>query len=185
MADFSPRRLRRPRDPKTQGALSGARGPCYRATMSALAAEATRNVRDTLAVALEHTTEHAALVVSDARSALSRLLTAAYRECLPDARLLSFDDTEAEALKAAFAQLHEKDLVVLIQSSVFRIPEYRARVELFRHGIKVIEHSNLDRISDDEAGHYVAALAYDSAYYRGVGRALKARMDQAASARIE
>jgi hypothetical protein len=73
----------------------------------------------------------------------------------------------------------------LIQSSVFRIPEFRTRVELFRRGIKVIEHSNLDRMAVDEIPHYVAALAYDPAYYRGVGHALKVRMDAAATTRIE
>lgn len=153
--------------------------------MTTIAAEATRHVRDTLAIALEHTDAHAALLIADARTELARLLLEAYRECLPSAPALLFEEAGADAVKAAFAELREKDLVVLIQSSVFRIPEYRTRVELFRRGIKVIEHSNLDRLSSDEVPHYVAALAYDPAYYRSVGHALKARMDRAASARIE
>ena len=153
--------------------------------MSALAAEAVRNVRDTLAIALAHTAERAAVLVADERTPLSRLLLQAYRECLPGAQVLLFDDVAAEAVKAAFAELREHDLAVLIQSSVFRIPEFRTRVELFKHGIKVIEHSNLERMAEGEIAHYIAALAYDSAYYRGVGHALKARMDIAVSARIE
>jgi aminopeptidase len=153
--------------------------------MSAIADAATKNIGDTLSIAMEHTTARSALVVVDERSELSRLLTRAYRACLPDARVLAFDDAGADSVKAAFAELREHDLVVLIQSSVFRIPEFRTRVELFRRGIKVIEHSNLDRIASDEVAHYVAALAYDPAYYRGVGHALKARMDSAASTRIE
>jgi aminopeptidase len=153
--------------------------------MSAIADAARQNIADTLAIAMEHTATRTALVVADEHSELSRLLAEAYRACLPDARVLSFDVAGDVAVKAAFAQLHEHDLVVLIQSSVFRIPEFRTRVELFRHGIKVIEHSNLDRISSAEVEHYVAALAYDPAYYRGVGHALKARMDVAASARVE
>ena len=153
--------------------------------MSALAAEAVRNVRDTVSIALAHTAERAAVLVADERTALSRLLLQAYRECLPGAQVLFFDDAGAEAVKAAFAELREHDLAVLIQSSVFRIPEFRTRVELFKHGIKVIEHSNLDRMAEGELAHYIAALAYDPAYYRGVGHALKARMDVAASVRIE
>jgi hypothetical protein len=116
--------------------------------MSTILAEATRHVKDTLTIALEHSDSHTALLVVDARTALARLLVDAYRECLPRARVLLFEDTAAEGVKAAFAALREKDLVVLIQSSVFRIPEYRTRVELFKRGIKVIEHSNLDRISE-------------------------------------
>ncbi|MEI9940989.1 MAG: hypothetical protein WDO69_27545 [Pseudomonadota bacterium] len=153
--------------------------------MSAIAAAAMRNVGDTLALALEHTGDQMALVIADEHSELSRLLTQTYRACLPDARLLSFDIDGVVAVKAAFAGLREHDLVVLIQSSVFRIPEFRTRVELFRRGIKVIEHANLDRMATSEVEHYVAALAYEPAYYRGVGHALKARMDVAASAQIE
>jgi hypothetical protein len=153
--------------------------------MNAIADAAAKNIGDTLTIAMEHSAARAALVVADERSELSRLLTQAYRVCLPGARLLSFDVTGPDAVKAAFAELREHDLAVLIQSSVFRIPEFRTRVELFRRGIKVIEHSNLDRMASDEVAHYVAALAYDPAYYRGVGHALKGRMDRAACTRIE
>lgn len=153
--------------------------------MSATLETAAKNIGDTLEIAMEHTAERAALVITDERSELSRLLTHAYRSCLPGARFLSFDAAGPDAVKAAFAELREHDLAVLIQSSVFRIPEFRTRVELFRRGIKVIEHSNLDRMASEEVTHYVAALAYDPAYYRGVGHALKARMDVAAKTRIE
>jgi aminopeptidase len=153
--------------------------------MSAIADAAVKNIADTLAIAIEHTAARTALVVADEQSELSRLLVQAYRTCLPEAQLLLFDVVGAVAVKAAFAELRELDLAVLIQSSVFRIPEFRTRVELFRRGIKVIEHSNLERMAMAEVEHYVAALAYDPAYYRGIGHALKARMDVAASARIE
>ena len=153
-------------------------------SMSATAA-ALRNVRDTLAIAMEYTAEHAAVIVADERSELSRLLLRTYAECLPKARIVSFDEVTHEAVIAAFVDLHEGDLVVLLQSAAFKIPEYRIRVELFRRGIKVIEHSNLERMIGGDLDTYVAALAYDPAYYRGVGHALKARMDVARSARVE
>lgn len=153
--------------------------------MNSLAEVASRNVKDTLAIALEHTDEHAALLVADERSELSLLLLRAYVECLPRARVLLFDQLSPEAVKAAFAELSPGALVVLIQSSVFKVPEFRVRVELFKRDIKVIEHSNLDRIGASEAQHYLAALAYEPAYYRGVGHALKAKMDAARSVRLE
>jgi aminopeptidase len=153
--------------------------------MSALSLAAVRNVRDTLTIAMDHTGEHEALLVADARCELSRLLAAAYSECLPAARVISFDQMTPEAVKAACLELNAGDLAVLIQSSVFRLPEFRTRVELFRKDIKVIEHCNLERIEANEVEHYVAALAYEPAYYRGVGHALKARMDAASSVRVE
>ena len=153
--------------------------------MTVTAAVASRNVRDTVTIAMEHVGDHTALVVADDRTELSRLLVRAYGECLPGARILWFDQLEAAAIRASFDALRESDLVVLIQSDAFRMPEFRIRVELFRRNIKVIEHSHLDRMGADEIEHYVAALAYDPAYYRGVGHALKVRMDAARSARIE
>jgi len=150
-----------------------------------IASLASRNVRDTLAIAMEHTGEDAAVVVADHRTELSRLLVRAYAECLPEARVVSFDEVAPEAVRAVLAELEERALVVLIQSTVFRIPAFRIRVELYRRNIKVIEHSNLDRMAPDEIEHYVAALAYDPAYYRRVGPGLKTRMDDARSARIE
>src|SRR6476646_9003225 len=64
---------------------------CYESEMSALDSIVSQNVRDTLAIAMEHTDEHAALVVADHRTELSRLLALAYGECLPKARIISFD----------------------------------------------------------------------------------------------
>lgn len=153
--------------------------------MLPLAALASRNLGDTLTIAMEHTPERAAVVVTDQRTELSRLLSRAYVECLPGARLLEFGALTPEAVRAALDELGEGDLAILIQSSVFRIPEFRIRVELYRRNVKVMEHSNLERILADELDHYVAALAYDPSYYRELGHALKARMDAASTARIE
>jgi hypothetical protein len=153
--------------------------------MSSLASIASRNVKDTLEIALEHTDQHVALLVADERTELARLLLCAYVECLPGARVLLFDQLEPAAVKAAFAELSPSALVVLIQSSVFKISDFRIRVELFKRDIKVIEHSNLDRVGPSECQNYLAALAYDPAYYRGVGHALKAKMDAASSVRLE
>jgi aminopeptidase len=125
------------------------------------------------------------VVVADARSPLSRLLAAAYREALPSARHLDFDALAPAEVLAAFAPLSPGDLVVLIQSSNFRLAEFRLRVELFARGLKVVEHPHLERMDGAEIPLYVEALAYDPAYYRGVGRALRARIDAARSCSIE
>jgi aminopeptidase len=152
--------------------------------MSPLDTLASRNLRDTLAIAMEYAGEQA-VVVADDRTELSRLLRRAYSECLPEARVIAFDEVAPEAVRTVLAELGAGSLVVLIQSSVFRIPEFRTRVELYRKNVKVIEHSNLERMAEAELEHYVAALAYDPTYYRSVGHALKARMDAAQSVRIE
>jgi leucyl aminopeptidase (aminopeptidase T) len=148
-------------------------------------AVAFRNVRDTVAIAMEHGEGRAALIVADDDCELARLLREAYEEGLPGARTVIYDTAEREVARAALDALGPGDLAVLLQSSVFRIPAFRIRVALFQRDVKVIEHANLDRMVGEEIEHYFDAMAYDPAYYRTVGHALKARIDRAASARVE
>lgn len=139
-----------------------------------------------LSLALEHDpARSAAIVVADARSPLSRLLGEAYRRALPSARHLDFDALPPESILSAFAPLAPGDLVVLIQSSNFRLAEFRLRVELFARGLKVIEHPHLERMEGEEIPLYVEALAYDAAYYRGIGPALRDRIDAARACVLE
>jgi aminopeptidase len=142
-------------------------------------------VRGILTQAIEHRPPHAALVVWDGQCDLSLALTEAYRRCLPDAIFIDFDSVAPEAIRAEFARLAPGDLVVLIQSTSFRLDAFRIRVELFKLGLKVIEHPHLSRMPDEEGLLYIDSLAYDPAYFRGVGDALKARIDKAKSGVID
>jgi aminopeptidase len=142
-------------------------------------------VRGILTQAIEHRPPHAALVVWDGQCDLSLALTEAYRRCLPDATFIAFDSVVPEAIRAEFARLAPGDLVVLIQSTSFRLDAFRIRVELFKLGLKVIEHPHLSRMPDEEGLLYIDSLAYDPAYFRGVGDSLKARIDKAKSGVID
>lgn len=145
---------------------------------------ATRHLHDVLSIALEHGPSHRALVVYDTRTALSRALLEAYRRNLPDATFLDFDSTSPEAVLAAFRSMAAHDLVVLLQSTNFRLDGFRIRVELFKLDLKVIEHVHLSRMAGVQGEHYIDALAYDPAYFRGTGRALKALIDAAPHGRV-
>ncbi|GGB93329.1 hypothetical protein [Pseudoduganella buxea] len=146
---------------------------------------AAANVADLLTFAIEYTPAQQALVVFDRRSELNEVLTGAYRRALPQARFIDFDTTGAADVLAAFEELGAGDLVVLIQTTSFRLNDYRIRMELFKRGLKVIEHMHLSRMPGEQGLHYVEALAYDPAYFRGVGHALKRRIDAAASAMVD
>lgn len=146
---------------------------------------AAKNLQDVVTLALAHTSAHNALVVFDRRCALALGLTEGYRRCLPHARFIDFDTVTAQHIQTCFGALAAGDLVVLIQSSNFRLDAYRIRVELFKLELKVIEHPHLARMQGIQAAHYIAALAYDPTYYRGTGAALKTRIDRAQSARID
>jgi hypothetical protein len=150
---------------------------------SAIAA-ATMHLRDVLAIALEHGPGRRALVVHDGRTALARALVEAYRRNLPDAAFIDFDSVTPETVLASFKDYAEGDLVVLVQSTNFRLDGFRLRVELFKLGLKVIEHVHLSRMPGAQGDHYIEALAYDPQYFRGVGHALKRRIDGASRAEV-
>ena len=150
--------------------------------VSSLLPLASANVRDILAHAIQLAPGGRAVVVSDGNSGLARILTEAYRECLPGAVQLDFDSVPAAQILEAFSALEAGDLVVLIQSTNFRLGEFRIRVELFKRGLKVIEHPHLARMPEPEHAAYIDALAYDPAYYRVLGAELKRRIDSAPGA---
>ena len=143
---------------------------------------AVTNLHGVLSQAVEHGDAARALVVADARSDLALVLAEAYRRCLPGATFLAFDEDAPERVLAALEGLTAGDLVVLVQSTSFRLNAFRIRLELFERALKVIEHPHLARMSGVEGVRYLEALAYDRDYYRGVGHALKARLDRAQEA---
>lgn len=107
------------------------------------------------------------------------MLTAAYRRVVPEAQFIDFDSTTPDVILGIFERLQAGDLVVLVQSTSFRMDAYRIRIELFKRGLKVIEHVHLSRMAGEQGLHYIDSLAYDPAYYRGVGHAESAHRQRA------
>lgn len=139
---------------------------------------AAKHVADILTLAIKHDPKHAALVVFDEQCQLATTLTNAYRQCLPTAKFINFDTTTHANILANFELLKAGDLVVLIQSSSFRLGVFRIRIELFNQSLKVIEHPHLGRMIGPEQDYYIDALAYDAHYYHHTGNALKNLIDQ-------
>lgn len=145
----------------------------------ALILTAQHHLNDLLSLAFNHTDQERAVVVYDTDCLLSTLLMEGYKRSLPNAIFVNFNTQAPEEILEILGELHASDLVALVQSKSFRLNEFRLRVELFKRKIKVIEHPHLSRMSDEEAPYYIDSLAYDSDYYRGVGRALKDKIDTA------
>ncbi|WP_157670206.1 hypothetical protein [Chitinibacter sp. GC72] len=147
-------------------------------------AAAARHVRDIVQVAIGHTADEPALVIYDTECPLALVLADAYRAALPQAQVIEISTVDNDTVMAAFAAQPAGALVVLIQSTHFRLDAYRLRVQLFAQGLKVIEHVHLSRMVGIEAPRYIEALAYDADYYRGTGAALQARIGAAPHARL-
>ena len=128
-----------------------------------------QNLKDTVFTAIAYSPPAKALLVFDTESVLGNLLTAGYKTILPDAQLIDFGQTTPGDVRGAIDAMSPGDLVVMVQSSSFRLNEFRFRLELFNRKLKVIEHLHLGRVPDIEHETYVDALAYDPTYYRTLG----------------
>ena len=144
-------------------------------------AAAQRHVASILTDIFRHGATDPALIVYDTRCSLSEVLAKAYCQCLPQAPAIDFDAVAPAEILAAMEGLAPGALVVLVQSGNFRLEAYRLRVELFKRGLKVIEHPHLSRMAGIEAGYYIDALAYDTNYFLHTGHGLKQRIDQASN----
>jgi hypothetical protein len=149
-----------------------------------LTKEATKNVTDILAHAIELKPTEKALVIYDTENGLTNILTDAYRAALPTASFIDFNTKTKDEIIETCNAMSERDLVVLIQSSNFRLDEFRIRLHLFQKKLKVIEHMHLYRNTPDMWGTYVDSLAYDPVWYRGVGLALKAKLETTNELRV-
>jgi aminopeptidase len=130
-------------------------------------------------LAIEFFPPQKAVVVFDSQCELAEILTTAYKQCLPDARFIDFENAAPASILETLESLKPSDLVVLIQSTNFRLEAFRIRVELFNQSLKVIEHPHLSSMKKEEIPFYIDSLAYDPAYYRGVGKSLKEKIDSA------
>lgn len=147
--------------------------------MEDLLTQATGYLKKILREAMEMKPTEQALVIFDTQAPLTRLLTEAYRQAIPAAAFVDFDTVSPAEIFRLIQSLKPKDLVVMIQSTNFRLDEFRIRIELFKRGLKTIEHMHLNRMPETQFTTYVASLTYDSAYYRTLGPALKTRLDRA------
>ncbi len=137
------------------------------------------HLRDMLTLAIVHKPSARALIVFDHASGLARLLTDAYHAILPTATMIEFSPEAAGEIRASANALSPGDLVILVQSSSFRLNDFRFRLELFNRNLAVIEHPHLGRMPESEFQTYIDSLAYDAGYYRTLGPKLKERIDKA------
>ncbi len=141
--------------------------------MTSLAERLRSNIHAILTHALPCTPSDQVLVIYDEEEPLTRLVLGAYRTNVPWATFISFPEEGPEVVKRAIERLSPGALVILVQSSSFRLDAFRIRIELFRRGLRTIEHPHLNRLkTEGEIESYVDSLAYDPVYYHTHGEEL-------------
>jgi aminopeptidase len=135
------------------------------------------HLKNILTHALQVTADERAVILFDTESDLTKLFTEAYRQVLPDAQFVDIANVTPPDVMRLFEALNPKDAVILVQSTNFRLNEFRIRIELFKRGLKTIEHTHLNRMPAEQLDAYINAFAYDPNYYRPLGNALKEKID--------
>ncbi len=126
-----------------------------------------KNIHDLLFKNIKLTKTQKVLVLYDTDCVLTTTLKDAYEYALQgyNASLLLYSPTVEEEWKEKLFALSPHDLVVLIQSTSFRISSYRIRLDLTNRDIYCIEHVRLAFMKEEEYGTYTASLTYDQDYY--------------------
>lgn len=74
-------------------------------------------------------------------------------------------DPQIESIKNELISLPKGSIVVLVQSTNFRLSTFRIRLELFHRGIHVVEHNHLSYIPEEQFPTFIDSLAYRSDEY--------------------
>lgn len=153
--------------------------------MENLISRAANNLRDILCDAIHLESTEQTLVVFDTEAPLTKIMTEAYHRALPTARFLDVASESADEIIRLFDELRPGNLVILVQSTNFRLNEFRLRLELFKRELKTIEHVHLSRMIESQFATYIESLAFDQSYYQSLGHALKTKLDQAQKVVVE
>jgi hypothetical protein len=133
------------------------------------------------------------LIIFDDKTLLSKVLTYGYLESCSNIKkeignfqfnTLNFYKFDHEEIKKEISKLKEKDLVILIQSSSFRMSKYRWRNELYKLGLKVIEHPHLEKNSIFQIETYINSIESNLDYYLNIRDFLKKELKKANSLQL-
>lgn len=128
---------------------------------------AQKNVEDVLLKNYNITPEQFILLIYDTNSSLARILTKAYEKAIAgyQHQMIDFETISEETMINTLTTLPPHSLVILVQSTSFRMTKHRLRADLFRAGHKVIEHARVGYNTEEQIENYVQSLRYDMPYY--------------------
>ncbi len=151
--------------------------------------EATKNIlKKNLEIEKSPFCNNKIVLIYDKNSKLSILLWEAYEQNLKNnsnAEIIVFSDmTNAQELQNFLLSLTKDSTVILVQSTNFRIENFRIRMSLFRNGVWCLEHNHLGYIRENEIENYADVIEYKTPYYKKLSEKLKKISDWAKSLKI-
>lgn len=124
------------------------------------------------------------VLVYDLNSPLSKKLSKAYLENfdnLNNSESIEYKEENKEKIKEKLLSLNEWDTVILIQSTNFRLDNFRIRLNLHNAWIWCLEHNHLAYIKDDQHEIYADVISYKTPYFDKISAWLKEKSDKAQS----
>jgi aminopeptidase len=140
------------------------------------------HIKDILKLSIKRKQNEKALVIYDEDYELTTILLESYKLNFiidENVKYINFNDLNKDKILAEIENLNANDLVVMIQSTNFRLDDFRIRLHLFSKKLKVIEHMHLNRNKEDVYDVYIESLKYDVEYYHKYGHGIKSRIDNA------
>ena len=152
--------------------------------------EATKNILEKNLKILEQPfCEKKVVLVYDEDSKLSKILGEAYAENLkklnqqggfsPLCEIIIFWEIDKGVLKEKLMNLEADSTVVLVQSTSFRLDDFRLRLNLKNQWVWCIEHNHLWYIRDNEIETYADSIKYRTPFYIELSEKLKNKFDKA------
>lgn len=89
------------------------------------------------------------------------------------------------SIKNALISLPKGSIVILVQSTNFRLSTFRIRLELFHRGIHVVEHNHLAYIPEEQFETFFDTLIYRTPEYVRLQNAFDERLSRAKTTKIE
>lgn len=106
------------------------------------------------------------LIIYDTQSELSQILKDAYFQAISEIGnsvdtydFFKFD--ENHLIEDIDEHYVKNDVIIMLQSSSYRVSKFRWRNELCQKGLKVLEHAQLRRIKPEELDTFLDSMKYD------------------------
>ncbi len=145
----------------------------------------TKNILEkNLEILNEPYSKNKVIFVYDTDSKLAKILSEAYIKNLKnyknlDIEIINFNEIKKEDLKEKLLSLRQNSTVILVQSTNFRIEDFRIRLTLHKAWVWCLEHNHLAYIKDEEIENYISAIEYKTPYYNKLSNKLKEISDSA------
>lgn len=122
------------------------------------------------------------VLVYDTESLLATELANGYKKNLKNiekSEVINIADIDKKLLQEKLLALPQDSTVVLVQSTNFRIDDFRIRLNLHNAGVGCLEHPHLSYMPHDQIENYADSIQYYTDYYLRVGNILQEKIEAA------